>query len=154
MLWLHLVAAISWIGGMVFLSVVLAPLVRQRKAAPEFPALFRTAALRFRIVVWTAIAILLSTGPLLLAGRGYPLTDPTRWPAVLYVKLGLVGLLLLLTFSHDLLLGPLVSRSTAIPECARSSWERALVQSARWVPRLSLLIALAVVVAAVELARL
>ncbi len=144
----------SWIGGMVFLSVVLAPLVRQRQAAPEFLALFRTAALRFRLVVWSAIAILLSTGPLLLTGRGYPLTDPTRWPTVLYVKLGLVGLLLLLTVSHDLLLGPLVGQIRAIPECAQSSWEHALIRGASWVPRLSLLLALAVVVAAVVLVRL
>ena len=45
---LHILAAVTWIGGMIFLSLVLAPLVRGRKAAPEFMALFRSAALRFR----------------------------------------------------------------------------------------------------------
>jgi uncharacterized membrane protein len=51
LVWLHVLAAVSWIGGMIFLSLVLAPLVRNRKAAPEFMALFRSAARRFRFVV-------------------------------------------------------------------------------------------------------
>ena len=48
LLWIHLLAAIGWIGGMLFLSLVLAPLVRSRKAAADFMALFRLAARRFR----------------------------------------------------------------------------------------------------------
>lgn len=32
LVWLHVLAAVSWIGGMIFLSLVLAPLVRSRKA--------------------------------------------------------------------------------------------------------------------------
>ena len=67
LLWIHLLAAIGCIGGMLFLSLVLAPLVRSRKAAPDFMALFRLAARRFRLFVWSAIVLLLSTGPLLVA---------------------------------------------------------------------------------------
>ena len=70
LVWLHVLAAVSWIGGMIFLSLVLAPLVRSRKAAPEFMALFRSGARRFRFGVWGAIAVLLSTGPMLLQQRG------------------------------------------------------------------------------------
>jgi uncharacterized membrane protein len=29
LIWLHLVAAVSWIGGMVFLSVVLVPILKR-----------------------------------------------------------------------------------------------------------------------------
>ena len=153
LIWLHLLAAISWIGGMIFLSLVLAPLVRSRKAAPEFMALFRSAALRFRLVVWSAIAVLLTTGPVLLLNRGLSLLDVTGWPAILIVKLSLVGLLLLLTVLHDLLLGPRVSQISVTPAAARTAWEQILVRTARWVPRLSLLVALAVMIAAVVLAR-
>jgi uncharacterized membrane protein len=31
LVWLHVLAAVSWIGGMIFLSLVLAPLVRVRR---------------------------------------------------------------------------------------------------------------------------
>lgn len=150
---LHILAAMAWIGGMIFLSLVLAPLVRSRKAAPEFMALFRSAALRFRIVVWAAMAVLLTTGPMLLMQRGSDMTNPATWPGIVTVKLGLVTLLLLLTFSHDLVLGPKVSQVSAIPVASRTAWEQTVVRTARWLPRLSLLVALAVVVAATVLAR-
>ena len=151
--WIHLLAAMSWIGGMIFLSLVLAPLVRSRKAAPEFMALFRLSALRFRFIVWTAIALLLSTGPILLHQRGLSLFDAGGWPQVLRVKLGLVGLLLLLTFAHDLLLGPRVRNISAISASARSIWEQTLFRTASWLPRVALLLALGVIFAAALLVR-
>ncbi len=150
---LHILAAVTWVGGMVFLSLVLAPLVRGRKAAPEFMALFRSAALRFRPIVWIAMAILLITGPMLLSHRGLSVMAPTSWPGIVTVKLMLVALLLFLTLLHDLVFGPQISRVSAIAESQRTTGERVIFKSARWLPRLSLLIALAVVVAAALLAR-
>ena len=150
---LHILAAMSWVGGMIFLSLVLAPLVRGRKAAPEFMAMFRSAALRFRPIVWAAMAILLITGPMLLSHRGLSVMAPAAWPGIVTMKLTLVALLLFLTLLHDLVFGPQVSRVSAIAESQRTTGEQVIFKSARWLPRLSLLIALAVVVAAAMLAR-
>jgi putative copper export protein len=150
---LHILAAIGWIGGMMFLSLVLAPLVRSRQAAPEFMALFRSAALRFRIVAWLAMGVLLTTGPILLSQRGMQPTNPASWPPILHMKVGLVALLLTLTLLHDLVLGPRVSHATTIPESERTRWQVTIVHTARWLPRLALLVALAVVLAAAVLAR-
>ena len=150
---LHILAAVSWVGGMIFLSLVLAPLVRSRKAVPEFMALFRSAALRFRPIVWVAMAILVMTGPMLLSFRGVAVVSLSSWPGIVMVKLTLVALLLFLTLLHDLVLGPQVSRVSAIPESQRSTGEQLVFKTARWLPRLSLLIALAVLVVAAMLAR-
>jgi uncharacterized membrane protein len=150
---LHVLAAVTWVGGMIFLSLVLAPLVRSRKAAPEFMALFRSAALRFRPLVWIAMVILVSTGPMLLSRRGIHVTAPASWPGIVTVKLALVSLLLFLTLLHDLLLGPRVSRVSTIPESQRTSGEQMVLKTARWLPRVSLLLALGVVIAAAVLAR-
>lgn len=150
---LHILAAVTWVGGMIFLSLVLAPLVRSRKAVPEFMALFRSAALRFRPIVWVAIAILVMTGPMLLSLRGVAVASPSSWPGIVIVKLTLVALLLFLTLLHDLVLGPQVSRVSAIPESKRTAGEQVVFKTARWLPRLSLLIALAVVMTAAMLAR-
>ena len=150
---LHILAAVTWVGGMIFLSLVLAPLVRSRKAVPEFMALFRSAALRFRPIVWVAMAILVMTGPMLLSLRGVAVASPSSWPGIVIVKLTLVALLLLLTLLHDLVLGPQVSRVSAIPESKRTAGEQVVFKTARWLPRLSLLIALAVVMTAAMLAR-
>jgi len=80
LVWLHLLAAIAWIGGMLFLSVVLVPVLRCEPFASQKAVLFRAIARRFRSVVWSAITILLFTGPLLLHQRGIPITDPSAWP--------------------------------------------------------------------------
>jgi copper resistance protein D len=153
LVWLHLIAAISWIGGMVFLSLILAPLLRSQKATPELMELFRTAARRFRIVVWAAIVLLVATGPLLLHQRGLSLAEPASWPLVLEIKIGLVGLLFLLTFLHDLVLGPRVSRISLVPAGTRTPGQQALMRTSRWLPRLALLLALVVLWAAVLLVR-
>jgi copper resistance protein D len=150
---LHVLAAVMWIGGMVFLSLVLAPLLRSANVTSERVTLFRSTAKRFRIVAWLSIVALLTTGPALLHARHLLLTVPTDWPAVVRIKIGLVGLLLLLTIAHDLYLGPRAGQFNAIPESARTRVDWMLVMTSRWLPRFSLLIAVAVVVAAAVLAR-
>jgi uncharacterized membrane protein len=150
---LHLVAAVTWIGGMLFLSLVLAPLLRHAGDQSGLRALFTAAARRFRPVVRLAIVMLLVTGPLLLDARGLSVTEPSSWPAVLWVKLAFVGLLLLFTLLHDLLLGPRVLRMGSQPDATKTAQDLFLLTASRLVPRLALLTALGVLVAAAVLAR-
>ena len=63
LVWFHLLAAIAWIGGMLFLSVVLVPVLRCEPFASQKAVLFRAIAGRFRAVVWGAIAVLCSRVP-------------------------------------------------------------------------------------------
>ena len=151
--WLHLVAAVSWIGGMVFLSVVLVPILKREPFASQKALLFLAMGRQFRVVVWGMIAVLLFTGPLLLHQRGIPIADPSRWPTTLAVKLGLVTILLLLTLAHDLIIGPRVGRIVQLPAESRTRFDHALVLGARWIARFLLLLALAVLFTAVMLAR-
>jgi uncharacterized membrane protein len=152
-IWLHVLAAVVWIGGMGFLSLVLVPILKHEPFASQRGALIRAAAMRFRFVVWVAISVLLMTGPLLALNRGLPLADPPGWPSVFSIKLSLVILLLALTAAHDFWLGPSLSEILRKPEATRLDHERRLVARASWLPRLSLLVALAVLAAAVALAR-
>jgi hypothetical protein len=138
---------------MMCLSSVLAPLLRSANARAEHVALFRSAAQRFRVVVWLSIFSLVVTGPFLLRAKNIRLGVPTDWPAVFRIKIGLVGLLLLLTIAHDLYLGPRTSQLNGIPLAERTPFERGLIVIGRWLARLSLVIAVAIVAAAVVLAR-
>ncbi len=147
--WVHLLAAVSWIGGMIFLTLVLVPIFRREGFGSERGELFRTIARRFRIVVWGAVAVLLTSGPVLLHLRGLSIADPTEWPPVLSVKLRLVAILLALTLAHDLVVGP---RMADIRTRSDSSHQVLRVISA-WLPRLSLVLALVVLGTAVVLAR-
>jgi uncharacterized membrane protein len=153
LVWLHLLAAVSWIGGTIFLSVVLVPVLKREPFVSQKALLFRTTARRFRAVVWGAIAVLLFTGPLLLHQRGIPIANPLGWPMVLAVKLGLVAILLLLTLTHDLIIGPRVGKILQLPTESRTRFDHTLVVWSPWVARLSLFLALAVLFAAVILVR-
>ena len=153
LVWLHVLAAVSWIGGAIFLSVVLVPVLRREQFASQKAVLILTTAMRFRAVVWVSIATLLLTGPMLLHQRGIPIADPARWPTILSVKLSLVAILLLFTVAHDLILGPRVGQILQIPAESRTSSDQAMVAWSPWVARSSLLLALAVLLAAVVLVR-
>ena len=158
LLWLsavtiHLLAAVTWIGGMIFLSTVLAPLVRGGDVPGEHMVLLRSAARRFRLVVWLSIFSLLITGPILLHARNISLSPPTDWPAVLRIKLGLVALLLLLTIAHDLYLGPRSAQLNRLPSADRTPLDLMIMGASRWLARASLGIGVAIVVAAALLAR-
>jgi uncharacterized membrane protein len=153
LVWLHLLAAISWIGGTIFLSFVLVSVLKREPFASQRVLLFRSIARRFRAVVWGAIAVLLFTGPLLLHQRGISITDPSRWPMVLAVKLELVAILLLLTLTHDLIIGPRVGWIVQLPTESRTRFDHVLVLWSPWVARISLVLTLAVLFAAVMLVR-
>ena len=99
------------------------------------------------------MAILVATGSVMAAGRAIPLTDPSQWPSIFVAKIGLVALLFTLTLLHDLAVGPRVRRILGTAESARSARDRLLVRYSALVPRVSLLVALMVLLAAVVLAR-
>jgi uncharacterized membrane protein len=148
LVWVHLLAAVTWIGGMLFLTLVLVP-VFKAESSEERRALFVRLARRFRVVVWISIAILIATGAFLVHPRTDSLLDPAGWPVALRLKLALVGLLLALTMAHDFWLGPRSARLTY----ERSAVDERLLRIAPWVGRGSLLVALGVLLAAVVLVR-
>jgi uncharacterized membrane protein len=153
LVWFHVFAAVSWIGGTIFLSVVLVPVLRREQFASQKALLFRTIAMRFRVVVWGSITILLLTGPMLLHERGIPIMNPSGWPTILSIKLGLVAILLLVTGTHDLIVGPRVGKILQIPVESRTRSDHTMVGWSPRIARFSLILALAVLLAAVILAR-
>jgi len=57
LLWLHVVSAVVWVGGVAYQSHVLLPLARRGEVAT-----FAEAARRARPVTWTAICVVVLTG--------------------------------------------------------------------------------------------
>lgn len=97
-LWLHVVSAAVWLGGLLFQSHILLPLLAS--GCPAEPV--SQAVRRFRRVAWTALALLILTG----------LYNLTRLPSVaamtesgvlklLALKLFLVVVLLMLSAHRD-----------------------------------------------------
>ena len=83
-LWLHIVAAAVWLGGMVFLALVLVPTIRRSEYRALAPGLVHATGVRFRTVGWIALAVLAASGigNLWIRGIGTDLlTDPEFWAA-------------------------------------------------------------------------
>jgi putative copper resistance protein D len=108
----HVLAAVVWAGGMLFLGPIAAPALRGLEPPEARARAFLAVGRRFRPVGWACIAVLVATGFTNLLGLGLnPLTDPgflLRPPFghVLLTKLALVAVAIVLSALHDFVWGP------------------------------------------------
>lgn len=128
---LHVLAALAWIGGMLFIVLVLVPVARNLNDPPLRARLFHAAGVRFRAVGWVALGLLLLTGLGSLWLRPYLLALPR-----FHVKLGLVVVALALSAVHDFVVGPRAGRPGADPR---------LRTQASWLGRVNLVVVLVIV---------
>lgn len=152
----HLFAALLWLGGMLFLAIVGAPVLRSVEPPALRAKLFTQLGERFRVVGWWCIAVLVVTGVFNLHYRG--LLDGALWMdgefwstpmgTALAWKLGAVAVMLTISGLHDFVSGPAASRLTpGSPESLRAR------RRAAWLARVNALVGVVVVIAAVRLAR-
>ena len=125
--YLHILAAATWVGGIIFLVVVAVPSLRKLDKSAAEPML-RATVFRFRAVGWIAFAVLLVTGLYNLHMRGIgwaELTDPafraTSSGKALLVKLAGFAVVLVLSAVHDFSIGPraLAALEQGSPEAQR-----------------------------------
>lgn len=116
---LHVLAALIWLGGMFFLGLVGAPVLRGVEPPSLRQKLFHELGLRFRTVGWVCIAVLVLTGVVNLAYRGWlqwegVLASAAFWrsgPGTAFgIKLAAVVVMLGLSAIHDFHLGPAAGR--------------------------------------------
>jgi uncharacterized membrane protein len=127
----HVLAAVTWLGGMLFIALVLVPAARRLPDAALRTRLVTDLGTRFRTVGWIAIGLLVASGlgnlwvrPELLGVARF------QW------KAGLIVLAIALSALHDFALGPRAGRPGADPG-ARGR--------ASWVARVNVLVVLAIV---------
>ena len=99
MKFLHIVAAIAWLGGVSFMLFALRPAATALLAPPQRLSLIAQVLRRFFGLVWLAIAVLLVTGLAMLLAVGMK-NAPLGW----HLMLG-IGLLMFALFGH-LYFGP------------------------------------------------
>jgi len=94
----HLLAAIAWLGGMIFHIVVLDPVFRDNEVSFQSAYLLALMEARFRKLVGASIALLLATGVakaylVLGSANGFVGTATGRY---VLLKLGLAGAMLVI----------------------------------------------------------
>ena len=149
--WLHIMAAVIWVGGTIFLVIVLVPAIRRPEFAGVASGLIRFTALRFRWVGWFCFGVFVFTGIVNLVARGIGwqhLQQAVFWRgsfgSTLVVKLIIVAAVLTISGFHNIFLGP---RAAAAWEVDPASAETLrLRRQAVKLGRLNLLLALTAIV--------
>lgn len=157
--WLHIIAAATWLGGMIFLVAVLVPMLRAPATRERAMELFHLLGVRFRRVGWLALVTLIVTGTFNIVSRGFRVEQIVsgavfagEWGHRLLVKLVLVTIALTLGVIHDFWVGPRATELAADPSADAKTRERAR-RRASFMGRASFFLALAIVAAAVTLVR-
>lgn len=154
---IHVLAAMLWLGGMFFLGVVGAPVLRAVEPPALRQQLFQQLGTRARSLGWWAIAVLLITGTLNLHFRGWLHWDGVLgsgdfWRSAtgvaLAIKLAAVTTMVIVSAVHDFILGPMAGRLRAGSPEALAFRRRAALLA-----RGNALLGIVIVVAAVRLAR-
>jgi putative copper export protein len=140
----HLLAAAVWVGGTVALVFVGVPVVRGLEGEARARAM-RALGERWRPIGYGALGLAIVTGIPLVTRDWNDDGSSFHWVAV--AKIALVGLLLVVSYVHNFVLGPRVARE--LREGRRDSYR--LLQVVGW---LSLALTLTVPVLGVALSRL
>ncbi len=104
--WIHVVSVVVAIGGVTFLLFILRPTVMRVMEPPEAMRLMGAIQMRWRWVVWTALALWVVTGFWMAWGfRGMTSFDAvfdTSFGRTLLVKSALAGMLILIALALTL----------------------------------------------------
>lgn len=155
----HLLSAITWIGGTLFIAAVVVPTTRKEVDRMLAAKLTRKMGERFRAISWVCLGILVLTGLFNLAHHhalNRALLLPIFWRSefgrILALKLALIFSILILSLLHDFILGP---RVMALLESDHPDLTAVVRQrkSVAWLARLNLLLALGAVMCGILLAR-
>lgn len=158
----HVFSAIIWIGGAIFLALVMVPVARGMEPPAMGLMFLRKAALRFRGIAWVLLGLLVVSGMAALESRGLGFdrfTEDGFWSTEIGTALGLkivpVGILLVMSGVHDFILGPRLAQAMQL--VPRGEQPPASIVSARkrliMLARLNMLIAIVVAVLGLMLVR-
>jgi copper resistance protein D len=143
--WLHIIGVSFWIGGMLFLPVVLLPAIKNH---PDRRNLLMATGLKFRFAGYVVLTLLLVTGILNIYLRGIDLSWKflviSRYGKLVITKFVLLLLILVVSLVHDV-----QARKRLLSEEEKLRFKII----ARWSGRILLLISLAMAFIGVVLSR-
>jgi copper resistance protein D len=143
--WLHIIGVSFWIGGMLFLPVVLLPAIKNH---PDRRNLLMATGLKFRFAGYVVLTLLLVTGILNIYLRSIDLSWKflviSRYGKLVITKFVLLLLILVVSLVHDV-----QARKRLLSEEEKLRFKII----ARWSGRILLLISLAMAFIGVVLSR-
>lgn len=155
---IHIISAIFWIGGMLFTAGVLVPASRHELLKDKKGAFFTLIGKKFSRISWVLFIILIVTGITNLLMSGYSsdvLLTASFWTDIfqgnLFIKLLLFAAVLIISGIHDFYAGPkaaeLMDKQHDQPQTKR------MRKFSSWLGRLNLLLGLIILYYAMRLLR-
>lgn len=134
--WLHLLGAVIWVGGLVFLALVVDPTLKRVTSMREYLRLGLNVEGRFRLVMWPAVGMVLFTGLFNVINILYVTSlsggsMPPTFARLLALKIGLVVVMIILQAIDQFVVRPkrieglkiLASEVTVLP-APLQKWQR------------------------------
>ena len=138
---------------MLFLSLVAVPHLKKVPDPASAQREFIKLARRFRMLAWVALSLLIITGAILLPNYVNVSEPLVAWPPAVLIKLTLVVSLIVVSVLHDQIIGPKVRILKQKPVAELVKAEKLLLRFSPLLARLTLLLGLAILFAAVSLVR-
>ena len=107
--WIHLLAAITFIGGWMFYQFAVKPSLLEGKAkmpSKEALEMAKKIGQRFKTVGWVSLMVLVFTGASQLLDESGSARIETSWGLIMMLKLFVFAIVGGLIFVHDLILDP------------------------------------------------
>ncbi len=157
-LYIHILSAIFWIGGMLFTVAVLVPISRHKIIGDNRGTFFKIMGEKFSRISWILFLILIISGITNLTTRGFDwkmLFTTHFWQTgfgyYLGIKLIIFSVVLIISGIHDFYLGPKAAHlMDSEPDSPRTQTFRKLTS---WVGRLNLLFGLLILYYAIRVVR-
>lgn len=96
--WLHIVATVTWVGGLIALSVLVIPAARRTLQPGDYAALFDRLQAGLQRVSWLSLAVLIATGMFQMSAHpayeGF-LAISNAWSVAILIKHILIGFMVL-----------------------------------------------------------
>ena len=152
--YIHVIAAIVWVGGILFLGAIAVPAARRMPPGPR-TQLLSDLGRQFRRVGYVMLLVLIATGIVQSAFRGATVSNvldgtffATAFGRTLGLKLLFFVLMLVASIAHDFFVGP-----ASVRAAKEGNDTAALRKAASWLARFTAVLALVVVAYAVMLVR-
>lgn len=104
--WIHLIAATTLMGGLVYSQFVLNPSAPKDSQDPKSKEMVRVAGRRFRTIAWVCLITLILTGSYQMLNESGSARIETTWGVVLMLKLFLFVIAFGLILIHDFIIDP------------------------------------------------
>lgn len=153
--WLHIIAAVIWIGGNLMMAMVVVPYFKRSVTPVERIQILSQIGRRFEPIVWGCVLVLFFSG-LVNIFLSFPnlagLADV--FLRTLFIKLLFFVILIVLTAIHSFVIGPRISRAVDALEAGTEELPHHIEKMRHWMTVVSSLIgvfSLLILLAAVAL---